>query len=210
MANATQNLKDPELPLFGGSQSVPLAQAITRRKFFAGVLWSELFALWLEFFYKFGVTHNPKGFAIAIPLYFFFLWGLHALFATLEGMSRHRLVCTIIGGLAGLAVEWFLVGNSPWRNPKALQSAQFLFHAVYPVLGYLLVRAPEARTVRRPLLLYMTIASIVSALGFAMENPNWGKLWFIFLPILPFLGLLYFVYRLAGSQTTVPRNAELH
>lgn len=189
-------------------QTPPATQALTRQRFLAGVALSELFALWLEFFYKFGFTYNPKGFAVAIPLYFVFLWGLHRVFSRLEGISRHRLVCTIIGGLAGLAVEWFLVGNSPWRNPKALQSAQFLFHAVYPILGYLLVRAPEARAVRHPLVLYMTIASIVTALGFAMKNPNVGKLWFIFLPIFSFAGLLYFIYRLAGIRSSHPPNSE--
>ena len=39
-------------------------------QFFKGVVISELLALWVEFFYKFGVKYFPKGFFIAIPLYF--------------------------------------------------------------------------------------------------------------------------------------------
>ena len=39
-------------------------------RFFKGVVVSELLALWVDFFYKLGVKFFPKGFFIAIPLFY--------------------------------------------------------------------------------------------------------------------------------------------
>ena len=178
------------------------------RQFLTGVLVSELFALWVEFFYKFGVKFNPKAFVIAIPLYFLFLVFLHKVFSKLEGIRFFILVCTILGGLFGLAVEWVLVGNSPWGNPNALQWAQFVVHAVYPILGYLLARVTLPVSYKTSLRRYCLVTSVVTALGFIMSNPNLQKLWILFLPIISFFGLLYFVYKLSDYHTS--SGTKLH
>ena len=172
------------------------------RQFLTGVLVSELFALWVEFFYKFGVKFNPKGFFIAIPLYFLFLCFLHKLFAKLEGIRFHRLICTMIGGVFGLLVEWTLVGNSPSGNPNALQWAQFVFHAVYPILGYLLVRVELSASFKRTLRRYLVIATIMTSIGFVMSNPNLRLLWLLFLPVITYLGLFYFIYTLRNGRSS--------
>ena len=160
-----------------------------------GVLVSEMFALWLEFFYKFGIEWNITGFLISIPIYFVFLCLLHYGFSRLEGMWRHRLACFIIGGIGGLLIEWFLVGNSPWNNPKVIQSAQFLFHAVYPLLGYLLVRVPCAS--QTALRRYMLICTVLTSIAFLFPVSPLRSLWFLFCPLLTFCGLCYFLYRLS-------------
>lgn len=174
-------------------------------RFLTGVLVSELLALWVEFFYKFGAKLNASGFFIAIPFYFFLLCILHAIFSKLAGIRFHTLVCLSIGGMAGLAIEWFVVGNSPWQNPNVLQSGQFLFHAVYPILGYLIVRTLVSKRLRGHLLTYLLVASVVTAVGFGMVNPM-RMLWFIFLPLIAYGGLMYFVYRFATFMPQpVPR-----
>lgn len=172
-------------------------------RFVAGVVVAEAFALWLEFFYKFGLKWNPGAFLISIPLYFIFISLLHLVFGRLEGRRGHRPLCFILGGVSGLLLEWFLVGNSPWNNPKAIQSAQFLFHAVYPLLGYLLVRvAPVKRAALRK---YMLVWTVITAIAFLFPASGARSLWFLFMPLLAYLGLCYFVVKLARSA---PRHAD--
>lgn len=108
----------------------------------------------------------------------------------------------MLGGLFGLGVEWVLVGNSPWGNPKAIQWAQFMFHAIYPILGYLLVRGDLSMRYKSNLRRYCLVASGTTALGFFMGNPNLQKLWLLFLPLLSYIGLFYFIYKLSARHTS--------
>ena len=169
--------------------------------FFKGVILAELFALWMEFFYKFGVKYNPKGFLIALPLYFLYLCGLHRVFGMFKEQRYLWIIGIAIGGIAGLMVEWFLVGNSPWNNPTAFQSGQFLVHGAYPILGYLLVHTHVPKPLRNHLFSYMAITSGITAIGFFIGNPDLRKLWLLFLPLIAFVGLYYFIYRLGTLQS---------
>lgn len=165
-------------------------------RFLKGVVIAESFALWLEFFYKLGLSFNPTGFLISIHLYFLFLCGLHGAFSILKERRFFWLIGIAIGGIAGLLMEWFLVGNSPWEKPAVFQSGQFLFHGVYPILGYLLVNTPVTVPLRNRLLVYMVAASGVTSIGFFFGDPNLQNLWFLFLPLVVFVGLYDFIYRL--------------
>ncbi len=171
-------------------------------KFLKGVCLSELFILWVEFFYKFGVNDSPKPFFIAIPFYFIYLSFLHALFRTIDKHHRFWLFAILIGGTTGLMLEWFLVGNSPWNNPKALQVGQFLFHGVYPILGYLLVHGSVPRALRHRLTWYLVIATGFTSVGFLFSNLNLHKLWLLGLPLLGYVGLYYFIYQLKDSLSS--------
>ncbi|MGD9851634.1 MAG: hypothetical protein AB7T38_10220 [Nitrospirales bacterium] len=170
-------------------------------RFFKGVVIAELFALWVEIFYKFGVHYYPKGFFMAVPLYFMFLCLLHCLFSHLRKKPLFRLMGIAIGGVAGLMIEWFLVGNSPWNKPGVFQSGQLLFHGAYPILGYLLGHFPVPEPLRNRLVFYMLVATGMTAFGFLFSNPNLRKLWFLFLPLVAFVGLYYFIYQLGSSRT---------
>ena len=170
------------------------------KTFLRGVVISEVFALWLEVFYKFGVKVNVLAFVAAIPIYFIYLCGLHWLFGRIEGRALATLIGFVIGGVSGLLIEWFLVGNSPWGNSNAIQSAQLLFHAVYPVLGYRWARSRKGISVKRHIVRYMLLASLVTVAGFLFSAGPLPKLWFIFLPVIAYVGLAYFVYRLAQAN----------
>jgi len=176
-------------------------------RFVAGVLVSELFALWLEVFYKFGFQWNAGGFLAAIPFYFVFVSGLHFAFSRLEDIRRHRLVCFLLGGTAGLLLlEWFLVGNTPWNKPNAIQSAQFLFHAVYPLLGYLLVRVGPVK--RAALVWYMAASTAITSVAFALPDSPLRSLWFLFVPLLVYVGLCYFLYQLSLATPLLRESRE--
>ena len=168
-------------------------------QFFKGVLVAELFALWVEFFYSFGIKEQPNHFFIAIPVYFVYLCALHRVFLIFRGRRLLWLIGIASGGIAGLLMEWFLVGNSPWKHPEVFQSGQFLVHGAYPILGYLLVSTPDTSPLRNRLICYMMAASGITSVGFAFGNSNLQKLWFIFLPLVVFVGLYYFIFRLGTS-----------
>ncbi len=169
-------------------------------QFFKGIVISELLALWVEVFYKFGVKFFPKGFFIAIPLYFLYLCALHGIFHRLRGRRNLWGMGIAIGGMAGLLLEWFLVGNSPWNKPAVFQSGQLLFHGAYPILGYLLAHTTVPEGLRNRLVTYMLCASVITSIGFFLGDPNLKKLWLLFLPLVAFLGLYYFIYRLKSTR----------
>ena len=169
-------------------------------RFFKGVLISEIFVLWVEFFYKFGVTDNPKAFFIAIPLYFLYLCALHLIFKIFKEGSWLGVSGILIGGVTGLFLEWFLVGNSPWNKPTAFQFGQFLYHGAYPILGYLLAHTSIPARLRHHLVYYMVAASGITSIGFFLTNLNLRKLWLLILPLMVYLGLYYFIYRLRAQR----------
>ncbi len=175
-------------------------------RFFKGVVFAELLALWLEFFYKFGVKYYPKGFLIAVPIYFIYLCGLHRTFEIFKEKRYLWVIGIAIGGMTGLLIEWFLVGNSPWNKPAVFQSGQFLFHGAYPILGYLLAHRLVPGPLRNRLLSYMVITSAITSIGFVFGDPNLRKLWFLFLPLIVFVGLYYFIYRLGTVQSIPTRQ----
>jgi len=151
-------------------------------------------------FYKFGVNFTPKPFFIAIPLYFIYLGALHRVFSKFKERRWFWLIGVAIGGITGLLLEWFLVGNSPWNKPAVFQAGQFLSHGAYPILGYLLVNATIPKEVRNRWVLYMMAASGITSIGFFLGDPNLRKLWLLFLPLVAYIGLYYFIYRLGASK----------
>jgi hypothetical protein len=53
-------------------------------------------------------------------------------------------------GLLGLAIEWFVIGNSPWANPDANNLGMFAFWATVLAMPRLILDArPTLRRVRR-------------------------------------------------------------
>jgi len=55
-----------------------------------------------------------------------------------------------LAGFAGLAIEWFVIGNSPWANPDANDLGMFAYWATVLAMPRLLLdRRPHLRPVRR-------------------------------------------------------------
>jgi len=175
-------------------------------RFFKGVLLAEILVLWVEFFYKFGVKFTPKPFFIAIPLYFIYLCALHGVFSIFKEKRWLWLMGITIGGVTGLLLEWFLVGNSPWNKPAVFQLGQFLFHGAYPILGYLLVNTSIPELLRNRLVFYMVAASGITSIGFFLSDLNLRKLWLLSLPLVVYVGLYYFIYRLGASKPVNTRQ----
>lgn len=66
---------------------------------------------------------------------------------------------TVISGLAGLMVKWFLIGNSPWDNPDASKVGMFAYWACMTLIPliFLLERRPVQTFVVRYALAYVVL-----------------------------------------------------
>lgn len=155
------------------------------RRFFAGIGLSLLLAMWLEFFYKFGATHDPKNFVGALLVYSIYLLVLHGVWA--RAKAHRRWVMYGVGGFIGLMAEWFVIGNSPWGNPEAaqliVQLGMFVFHAVYPVVGFMLARGMESAGPRRRYLRLLAWMSAISVLGWLLPKGTPQFMWFLLVPL---------------------------
>ncbi|MGH1374839.1 MAG: hypothetical protein ACRBCK_00705 [Alphaproteobacteria bacterium] len=145
---------------------------------------SLLFALWLEFFYKFGATFDPHNFVGSILIYSMYLLLFHALIVHFL-VKRVRTIL-IIAGFIGLMAEWFMIGNAPWINPNAFQPGMFVFHAVYPVLGLVFIKGGYRKYVQKRMSQIFIIAGIFCCLGFLIPHEFLRFAWFIWLPLIPY------------------------
>ncbi|MCA9119399.1 MAG: hypothetical protein H6822_05830 [Planctomycetaceae bacterium] len=75
------------------------------------------------------------------------------------------VMCYIASGLCGLAVEWTLLGNSPWSNPKAVQSAMFCMWAAFCFGPRVLLRNVDQPSVLRKLVWWLLAIYGIVSLG---------------------------------------------
>lgn len=120
-------------------------------------------------------------------IYFMFL----ALRAALGQGFRPMLAITIISGVAGLMIEWFLIGNSPWGNPDALQSAMFAFWAcMAAVPAILLERDNSLRPLKHRILAFAAVYTCVAAAGQGIANPELHFAFHIWSVVFGYIGLM--------------------
>lgn len=143
------------------------------------------FALWLEFFYKFGATFDIVNFLGAIPIYFLYLMLLFFTFDKLQ-MYSSAVKVFLISGIMGICAEWFLIGNAPWSNPHAIQPGMFIFHAFYPCFGFVFVGNPAYLKVARHIYAVFALFTFVCLCGFFIDNDELRFAWFIWLPLFPY------------------------
>ena len=59
--------------------------------------------------------------------------------------ARGLFIATYVaGGILGLAIEWFVIGNSPWGNPEAIQWGMWAFWTAVVALPTLYLADPSA------------------------------------------------------------------
>ncbi len=100
------------------------------------------------------------------------------------------LACVILAAVAGLGVEWLLIGNSPWGNPDASQLGMAAYWAGMVVVPLIVVDGVADGDARlRPLkrriavfaVVYMLLAIIVYML---LPGETWGAAYHIWSVIL--------------------------
>ena len=114
------------------------------------------------------------------------------------------LMCVALAAVAGLMVEWFAIGNSPWGNPDASQIGMAAYWACLVVVPLIIIDPdPQLRRLKRSIAAY---AAIYSGLALAAQallpRETWGYAYHVWSVIVGYLGLVVLCCRgyLARSQ----------
>lgn len=154
------------------------------------------FALWLEFFYKFGATSDIANFIGSIPIYLIYLTFLN-IFLSIAKLKKKAFTCFTVFGSIGLIAEWFLIGNSPWKNPDASQIAMFIFHAIYPLIGLIYFKNQNYVQSFSFNIRLFALFTLIGLLGFLIPSVEWRFAWFIWIPLFPyFISAGNFIYKI--------------
>lgn len=86
---------------------------------------------------------------------------------SLPGPLWSNVVAILVFGFAGLAVEWFLIGNSPWGNPDAIQWGMFVYWVGLFMIPRIMVDVREGlqdlqRRIRRVYGLYVALHLVLA------------------------------------------------
>jgi hypothetical protein len=121
---------------------------------------------------------------------------------------RPAFVITVaLAAVAGLSVEWFLIGNSPWGNPDASQMGMAAYWAAMVVVP-LIVLDPDARLrpLKRAIAVYAVVYSLLALAAAALlPRETWGYVYQLRSVIFGYLGLtaLMIVGYLRAKRTVV-------
>jgi hypothetical protein len=101
------------------------------------------------------------------------------------------VIITALAGLVGLMIEWFIIGNSPWGNPDASNVGMFVYWACMVVVPLaLLDPAPETRRLRRNILLYGLVYTLLALAVQFIPNETIRYVYHIWSVIFGYLGLI--------------------
>lgn len=129
--------------------------------------------------------------------------GFNTMYLTLAGiltmlllrwLGRQPLtiaVLTVAAGGAGLLIEWFVIGNSPWGNPAANDLGMFSYWACMVIVPVaLLDRSPHTRPLRRTILIYGLFYTLLALAVQLIPNADIRYVYHIWSVILGYLALL--------------------
>lgn len=143
------------------------------------------FALTCELFYRLFARFQPQLILVAAVFYLVYLQAIFAL-----SRRTNTVTFVISSGLIGLfALEWGLVGNTPWGNPNASQLGMFIVHAAYPMAARLFADNGQVEMQDR-VLRYWAKFCLVVLCGVLIPHPFLRFAWFIYAPIVGYAGLL--------------------
>lgn len=146
-----------------------------------------------EFQYSVLIRGDWMNFRGSFAFNLVFLTVVFAIHMGLQAVLRSkRLAYMLLGlltGLAGLSVEWFLIGNSPWGNPDASQPGMFAYWACMALvpLMFLMENHPLQTFILRYALVYVALALLGQ---FAISSPDWRFAFHIYAVIFGYLGLM--------------------
>ncbi len=109
------------------------------------------------------------------------------------------LVCAVLAAVGGLAVEWFLIGNSPWGNPDASQIGMAAYWAGMVIVPWLLTDPdPHLRPLWRVVGFYALVYVALVALGQGLiPSAEWRyafHVWTVVIGYIGLVGLIVFCY----------------
>ena len=101
------------------------------------------------------------------------------------------LMCVALAAVAGLMVEWFAIGNSPWGNPDASQLGMAAYWAGMVVVPLIVVDGDaRLRPLKRRIGLFAAVYTLVVLFGqWLLPVGDWRFAFHILTVILGYLGL---------------------
>ncbi len=102
------------------------------------------------------------------------------------------LVSVALAAVAGLGVEWFLIGNSPWGNPAASQIGMAAYWACLVVVPLIAIE-PDARLrpLKRTIAIYAAVYTLLALAAQALlPRETWGYAYHIWSVVFGYLGLV--------------------
>jgi hypothetical protein len=160
----------------------------------------SLVALAVEAAFNLLAAHTPANFLFTLffyPVYLALFYGLRtSIVFPFVLRPRMRFLCTyILGGVFGLAIEWLIIGNSPWAHPEALQWGMWAYWA--SMVSVPAIYEQDAQQGKR-LLLYivfvyagvaLALAAVFSPAAQLFLQPVWQTCFFtaLHLPYLLYL-----------------------
>ncbi len=137
-----------------------------------------LLGLFIEFEFRILGRLNPKALCFAVVCYPMFVSLAYVASRLVDRIVRHQLFADLIHyvgcGIFGLAVEWTLLGNSPWANPKAFQAAMFCMWAAFCFGPRVLLRNADQPSSPRKLVwrLLMGYGLLSIVVAVALRDPQ--------------------------------------
>ncbi len=163
-----------------------------------------------EFLFGVLIRQDVRGFLASLGIYAALLSGSWFAGQWMARRIRSRfgleLACYLTFASLGLMIEWFVIGNSPWRNPSANQPGMFFFWAsVFTLPRVLIAEGSELRRLQRWLTAALGIDAAVSlVIGFLIP-PVYRMFVLVWLVILTYSGLQAFVvWRLVLAGRSEP------
>ena len=103
------------------------------------ILTGVLFAAPGEYLFSVTIRGDLANFFGAMGFNSLYLLLVYLAARLLMHLVRHRLAALLIyyfaTGLAGLMIEWYLIGNSPWGNPDASQVGMWAYWTSMSMMG---------------------------------------------------------------------------
>jgi hypothetical protein len=114
------------------------------------------------------------------------------LFRLIDNRAAAYLVCTGLAATVGLAVEWFVIGNSPWGNPAASEIGMAAYWASFVIVPLIFVDPdPALRGVKRFILAYGLVYTTIVLLGhWLIPTAEWRFAFHIWTVVFGYLGLI--------------------
>lgn len=102
------------------------------------------------------------------------------------------LAAVALAAVAGLGVEWFLIGNSPWGNPDAGQLGMAAYWACLVVVPLIVVDGDaRLRPLKRRIAVYAAVYTLAVLLGqWLLPAGDWRFAFHIWTVVIGYLVLL--------------------
>ncbi|RPI38884.1 MAG: hypothetical protein EHM59_22710 [Betaproteobacteria bacterium] len=146
-------------------------------RFLKTLVLGSLFATLGEFLFCVLVRQSLPDYLFTLAAYPLILaltyWPLRWIEQRMPSELSADVAVYAVAGFIGLAIEWFMIGNSPWANPEANDLGMFAYWATVLAMPRLLLDArPCIRPVRRAAVVaFAAYAAAALTIGFLTPQP---------------------------------------